>query len=150
MLIGSIQHQINIICSSVMILIVKTVRVCKMRTSHGKGSCLIVHHLNEILYTSAYLTGNRHSSIVGRINQQCMEKLIHRYRIAHGQSTHLGSIFQRKILFCDRYLRIRLVVFHGKESRHDLRDAGRVDLIIHILREQYFFVIQIKQSGLYL
>lgn len=24
-------------------------------------------------------------------------------------------------LFCDRYLRIRLVVFHGKESRHDLR-----------------------------
>ena len=130
--LGNFHH---IIGSGVMLLIVKTVGIVKVCVVAAKLFGALVHQLYEFLHRSADFLSQGQSHFIGRFQHESHEGLFYCKDFPCLCINRRTAGLDAVCCFLghgDGIVHIQ--VFTCQQCRHDLRDAGRIKLLICILR----------------
>ena len=75
-LISFFCDQCHVMCSRIMILILKSMRIIKMRIRTADCFCPCIHHIDKILYCSTDMLGNCICTFIRRLKHDTIETLL--------------------------------------------------------------------------
>ena len=124
----------------------------KAGVRHAQLLGAVIHLLHEQLRDARHFLRQRHGGVVAAGNAHGFQKLLHGDLLPFGQ-IHLAAAHGRGVgADGDHVLVVQLSPLdglHGQQQGHDLGDAGRLQLLVLVLREKHLsrFLLH-EQRGL--
>ena len=148
MLIDRVHHQIYVIHGGIVVFVLKSIRIGKMRLRHSQLLRSGVHHLHKFVHRTADCSCNGHGGVIGGIDYQEVKKLIQRHRVPRLQIGDLRVLFQVKVRLCHRDGLGQVAILQTQKRSHDFGNAGGVNFPVNLIRVQGFLLIQVKKESL--
>ncbi len=121
----------------IIVRIMQTVWIGKMRTTHADALCFRIHALHKSRFRTANSFRDRNGHVIGRFHQHDLERSIERHHRA-GTITHLARwLFRGVDRHAHRRFQRQLPCFNRAEgdiSRHHLGQRSRIPALERILR----------------
>ena len=88
------KNQIQGKYGSIMLIVMQSMRVDKMRINCAKIFYFIIHHVNKLFYTAANMFCNGYSCIISRKDQKRIQKITQYDLISFFKTAQLSTIFR--------------------------------------------------------
>ena len=142
------RDQSHIIGACIMGWIRQAICVCKMCILRAKLLGAVVHQHGERLCTAGNMRRQHARGIICRFNHHGIFQLLYRQLFAASQCNVCGiTRHLSHNLVCDSYDIARLGTLHRQKAGHNLRNACRIHLLVHIFFKQNLSRISIHQNG---
>ena len=115
-----------------MLLVRQTMGIVKMRIRTPQRLRPIIHLLYKVLIGATHMLRNGISALIGRIQQERIEALLHGHDLVH-ITPDTGALRLMNCVVGKCHLLVHPAALNGQKSRQDLGNTGRIQLPMRIL-----------------
>ena len=114
-----------------MVVIRKSAGVGKMRIGTSDLLCALIHHINKRLLCAADMFRNLCGNIIGRLDNQCIQTILHGKNLSHLRTDIAGiRIYVTHSGFCKGHLLVHGGILYCHQQCHNLGNTCRISLLI--------------------
>ena len=130
---GPARQRNKVAHGGVVILVMQAVGIGKMRACHAKGRRLRIHERHERRDIPRDVLRHDVAGLVGGRDHHAVQQLAQRQLLALEQAGGAARCIQiLQSLMADRHDVVEVSVLQRQHTRHDLRQAGGIDLFVQI------------------
>ena len=144
-----LKYERNFVAGTVLILVVKSRRIHKMRVFQSELSHLFIHHICESRFTSRRIKGKGDRAVRARRKYEPVHQIAQRHLLAVQKSRNGGVLEEQRIGYRGRHFEGIVEVFSvlgGDDQSHHFGHRGGIHFLVTLFRCENRIVFKINEN----